>query len=120
MGRVDIFRLAEPQRTHQTTETLPLHLCVSFKFGSDFGATKDAVSLVSGRAHSAPAPSLAFLPFWYPTGWTQSNRKQAARPIYLDHLSQRRVAVLLMPEPPQAADTVYSRKAGIHLYTSPQ
>ena len=106
MCSVDIFMLAEPQRTHQTTETLPLHLCVNFKFGSDSGATKDTVSPASGRAHSPPAPSLAFLPFMYPTGWTQSNRKQAARPIYLDHLSQRRVVVLLMPGPPQAAEMV--------------
>lgn len=61
----------------------PLYLRVSFKFGLNFGGTKVSVPPASGRTHSPPVPSLTFLPFWHPTGWTQPNRKLAPGPGFL-------------------------------------
>lgn len=73
--------MAEPQKNpsaHRSPTTLPV---CQFKFGLNFGGTKDTVSPASGRPHSPLVPSLALLPFWHPTGSTQPNRKLATEPV---------------------------------------
>lgn len=101
---MDIFRLVEPQRTHQTTEAFPLHLCVSFKFGFDVGATKDTVSAASGRPILLPCHLWLFYPSGIQlAGLSLTESRLLVQPIATGLLSQRRVVVLLNPGPPQAA-----------------
>lgn len=85
MGREDIFRQPEPERTHQITGARPLHLCVSFKFGFHFfGGTKDSMPPAMRRAPPPTLLSPLILPSSIQLAPTQPGGEQAASPALSD------------------------------------